>query len=60
MFSFCSLLSVIKPLEKWNVSNCKKFKGMFYGCSFSNVNTIEKLNLSNKQYFEDMLKKPIL
>ena len=33
MFCGCSSLSDIKPLEKWDVSKCTNFEGMFEGCS---------------------------
>ena len=45
MFAGCSLLSDIKPLEKWNVSNCKNFSGMFGECSLlSDIKSLEKWN----------------
>ena len=49
MFSKCSLLSDIKPLENWNVSNDTDFCGMFYCCkSLLDVKSLEKWNVSKK------------
>ena len=33
MFKYCSKLSIIPNIEKWDTSKLKKIKCMFYGCS---------------------------
>ena len=46
VFSSCSSLNDIKPLEKWNVSNGINFQSMFRYCSSLNdVKPLEKWNL---------------
>ena len=40
MFNECSLLTDISSLEKLNVSNCKNFSYMFYGCRFRKMECI--------------------
>ena len=56
MFSGCSSVDNIKPLEKWNVSNGTNFEGMFSDCtSLNDIKPLEKWNLS-KNNFESMFK----
>ena len=57
MFCDCSLLKDIKPLENWNVSNCKDFSSMFEGCSLlDNIKPLENWNISNCKDFSGMLR----
>ena len=43
MFDSCELLTNLKVLENWNVSNCKDFSYMFHYCkNLSNANALEK------------------
>ena len=49
MFNGCSLLSDIKPIENWNVSNGTDFRSIFNDCLLlSNIKPLEKLKLLNK------------
>ena len=51
MFSSCSSLSDIKPLEKWNVSNCTNFSLMFSGCSIQiYMSQLENWKKINKNF----------
>ena len=55
MFSKCSSLSDITPLENWDVSNGDGFTFMFSECSsLTNIKKLQKWNVQNGQGFEDM------
>ena len=55
MFYGCTSLSNIKPLEKWNVSNCTNFSNMFNGCtSLCDINSLENWDVSNSNSFSYM------
>ena len=42
-------------LEKWNVSNCKYFSSMFYGCiSLINLSPLKDWDLSKGKNFKKM------
>ena len=56
MFSKCSSLSDIKPLENWNVSNGINFQNMFGKCPLiKDFTPLKKWNTSNRSYFQYML-----
>ena len=56
MFYGCSLIRDLKPLKKWNVSNCTNFKYMFCGCSsLSDIKGLEKWNLPYWKYNNNKL-----
>ena len=58
MFNGCSMLTDIKALEKWNVSNGKDFRGMFTECSsLTDIKPLEKWNVSNGEDFRGMFSK---
>ena len=51
MFYGCSLLSDIKSLQNWNVSNGNNFGYMFYGCSsLLDIKPLQNWNISKWQY----------
>ena len=51
MFYNCSSLKVIKPLEKWDVSNGTDFSWMFYYCSsLTDIKPLEKWNLNENTF----------
>ena len=53
MFYGCKLLSDIKSIEKWDISNGNNFSYMFYGCSsLSDISFIKNWNFSNIQLNE--------
>ena len=48
MFSYCSSLSDIKVLEKWNVSNGNNFESMFNYCSqLSDIKVFDTFQFCN-------------
>ena len=52
MFSECSSLKDIKPLENWNVSNGNNFSYMFYECSSLNdIKFFDSWNVSKGNNF---------
>ena len=54
MFNYCSNLSDIRPLEKWDVSNCIDFSSMFYGCkSLSDLKPLEAWKIQNKVIYNE-------
>ena len=51
MFFGCSLLSDIKPLQNWNVSNGNNFEAMFYKCSsLLDIKPLQNWNISQFKY----------
>ena len=51
MFGWCTLLSDIKALQNWNVSNGNNFQGMFYECSsLSDIKALQNWNISNNHF----------
>ena len=55
MFSKCSSLLDLKPIENWNVSNGNNFSHMFFGCLLlSDLKPIENWNISNGNNFSFM------
>ena len=51
MFSGCSSLSDLKPLEKWDVSKCTDFSCMFSGCSkLLDIKQLEKWGVTKNQF----------
>ena len=58
MFKECSLLSDIKPLEKWDVSNGTNFNDMFYNCpSLDELTPLKKWYISNPKINEMRLQE---
>ena len=48
MFSFCSSLSSLPDISKWNTNNVNNMSHMFYGCSsLSSLPDISKWNTNN-------------
>ena len=59
MFAFCSKLSSIPDISKWNTKNVNNMSYMFKGCeSLSSIPDISKLN-TNNIYKSDMLSKEL-
>ena len=55
MFTGCSSLKEIKPLQKWDVSKGNYFSSMFCGCSASlNIKELKKWKIS-KNNFKSLL-----
>ena len=51
MFRGCKLLSDIKPLQNWNVSNGNNFSYMFSKCDkLTNIKPLTNWNFLNSQY----------
>ena len=58
MFSGCSSLCDLKPLEKWNVLKGNIFSDMFWGCSsLSVLKPFQNWNVSNGSNFSGMFMK---